>query len=255
MDINKFSAIGHRYHDFCSPVNEQAIDRVIELLQLQPGDRVLDAGCGKAEILIRLSAGCQIQAIGVDHSSYFITAAQEAIARRAPGADIHLYTQDISEYEAVSESFQLAICLGSTHLYGSFSGTLEALQDLVKPGGFLLVGDLYWQRQPEDAFLEMLDIPADAIDSYTGYINQAEFAGLRPLYSAVSSQDDWDHYEWRITYAIQMYIQENPDFPELEALRQYGELQRTRYLRWGRDTLGFGLYLLQKPLNNMDRTA
>ena len=47
-----------------------------------------------------------------------------------------------------SEPADLALCIGSTHAFGGLPGALDAILGAVRPGGCLLVGDLFWQREP-----------------------------------------------------------------------------------------------------------
>ena len=88
MDADKYLDIAYTHHEFCSPVNGQQIEDMIHRLDLHPGDPVIDMGCGKAELLIRLAERCQVKAIGVDPSERLIQQAYEAFHTRAPGIDI-----------------------------------------------------------------------------------------------------------------------------------------------------------------------
>jgi hypothetical protein len=69
--------------------------------------------------------------------------------------------------------------------------------------------------------------------------------GLTPLYTALSSEDDWDHFEGRF-WARRLRAEpgKSPDAKLLEK-RQRALRWLDAYLSWGRDTLGFGLYLFQ----------
>ena len=71
--------------------------------------------------------------------------------------------------------------------------------------------------------------------------------GLLPLYAAVSSEDDWDHYEGLYARAIELYALAYPDDPDTPAMLARSRTWRDAYLRWGRDTLGFALYLFIRP--------
>ncbi len=69
------------------------------------------------------------------------------------------------------------------------------------------------------------------------------------LHASVASADDWDEYEWKYSASIERYAQERPDDPDVPAMlariRRWGD----GYLRWGRDTLGFGVYLFHRSAN------
>jgi hypothetical protein len=67
------------------------------------------------------------------------------------------------------------------------------------------------------------------------------------MHATTASQDEWDDYEWKYCRSIERYAREQLDDPDnpwmLERIRRW----RDGYLRWGRDTLGFALYLFYRP--------
>ena len=63
--------------------------------------------------------------------------------------------------------------------------------------------------------------------------------------AAVSSDDDWDRYEWLHCRAVEVYCKEHPDDPDSPAMLERIRGWRDLYLKWGRDTLGFGVYLFR----------
>lgn len=245
MDRNEYSAIAHRGMAFCNPLNEARVDELIGKLDLPVGASVLDSGCGKAALLIRIVERYAASGVGVDLSPQFVAEARARIAGRIPDADITIHELDIAAFTATPASFDLAICVGSTHLYGDFRGTVQALTPLLRPGGQLLIGDGYWKRPPTADYLALLGATEDEMSDYGGNINTAIAAGLTPLYVVDSDQADWDRYEWSYNLAIERYIAIHPDEPGIEGLRQWGHTVRNRYLGGGREMLGFALYLLQ----------
>src|SRR5262249_47519240 len=158
LDRAKLTAIGHADHLICNPVDVEKVDAVLDLLDLPPGARVLDAGCGKAEILIRLierragglvgSAG--ITGIGVDRSARFLEEGHRSAARRVASGSLELIEGDVVAYlkdtvagsgvgAGAVGSFDAALCTGSTHAFGGFRQTLRALARVVRPGGEILI--------------------------------------------------------------------------------------------------------------------
>lgn len=55
----------------------------------------------------------------------------------------------------------LVVCIGATQAFGAvneaFRNTLFAVKDMLKPGGKLLLGDLYWRKHPSKDYLAMLE--------------------------------------------------------------------------------------------------
>ena len=65
------------------------------------------------------------------------------------------------------------------------------------------------------------------------------------VHTFVSSQDDWDRYEGLQWYATAEYARAHPDDPDVAAVVARVEQAKAAYLRWGRDTLGWAIYLFR----------
>ncbi len=241
LEHEYFSAVAHANHIFCSPLNSDQLDWLINAIHLPASARLFDAGCGKAEVLIRFIKRYAVQAVGVDHSSQFLREAYRQAIERVPMHKLTLHYMDIQAYAAAPKSFEMGICIGSSHLYGGYRNTLRAMARVARQ--YVLVGELFWQREPDPEFLADLGITADAYTDYTGLITAGSDEGLTPLYSFVSSQQDWDHYEWLYNWSLERYVADHPHDPNCDELRTRAVHGRERYLRWGRDTFGFGLVL------------
>ncbi|MDA1017867.1 MAG: hypothetical protein O3A00_25845 [Planctomycetota bacterium] len=59
------------------------------------------------------------------------------------------------------------------------------------------------------------------------------------------SQSEWDDYEDQYAQNVEEFVRANEHDPDAEAMLQRIRPWRDAYLRWGRDTLGFGLYLFR----------
>jgi len=51
------------------------------------------------------------------------------------------------------------------------------------------------------------------------------------------------------------HLAEHPDDPEADAFRQRSEQWYDHYLRWGRETMGFASYLLQRDADQAHDTG
>jgi ubiquinone/menaquinone biosynthesis C-methylase UbiE len=206
---------------------------------------VLDAGCGKAEILIRVVDRYGATGIGVDHSPWFIAEARERLKEHWSADSIELLQRDIKDFDAAPASFDFAICTGATQLFDDYRGAITALKELVRPGGLLLIGEPFWKRDPDPDYLEVLNAPRDAYATHAGTVAIGVEAGLVPLYITASSEDEWDHYEGLYLRGIERHAVAHPEDPEVPQMLLRIRAWRDTYLRWGRDTLGFGWYLFR----------
>jgi SAM-dependent methyltransferase len=227
-----------------SPVSNAKLDRVLAQLRLSRRDRLLDVGCGSGGLLVRAHELCGCAGVGIDKDPEAIRRGKARVDSVAPDADIDLHAMEAGEFSPVTP-FDAAACVGATHVFGGFPGTLLALKGYVRPGGYVLVGDLYWRLDPGDEYLAVLGEARENHFNHHGNVMAGIEEGLTPLYTAVSSEDDWDHFEGRF-WAKRLRAEPGatPD-PKLLEKRQRAMRWLNAYLSWGRDTLGVGLYLFQ----------
>src|SRR5688572_2277255 len=140
MDRQRFSAIAHTRHKICCPISEERARNLIALLDLPPQPTVVDYGTGKAEWLRLLAEAHDIQGIGLDSNAALLEAASENCSE-FPG--ISIQGQDAATYEPET-TIDLALCVGSSGIFGGYKSTLEAFANILKPGKLLLIGEGFW---------------------------------------------------------------------------------------------------------------
>jgi SAM-dependent methyltransferase len=243
----KISAIAHRDHDYSNPIPAAKIERVLDLLPLDAHSRVLDLGCGRAELGLRIIERFGATVIGVDTSPAMLDAARERAEWTGALGKLHLDDVDIRDFRADPQTFHLTAMLGAGGIPGGFAGACRQLREWTRAGGYVLIGDCYWRRRPHADYLALLGAAASAHRDHRGNVQAGIDAGLIPMHAAVASTDDWDEYEWKYARSIERYAAEQPDDPDTPAMLERIRRWRDGYLRWGRDTLGFGLYLFHRP--------
>jgi len=246
MDIWKFYHVTHRYHEVCNPTSAAKLDELVGLLRLNQGSAVLDIACGKGELLTRLAERYEISGTGVDISPHCVMDAQQKLRERVPGAQIEILNMDGAGYSP-DQPFDLAMCIGASWVYKGHRGTLNALKTMTKPDALILVGEPFWLKEPDDAYLAAENLTRDMFGTHYENVRVGEDEGLSPLYTMVSNQDDWDRYEALQWYAADKYARQNADDPDVSEILTRVARGRMNYLQWGRDTLGWALYMFRRP--------
>jgi hypothetical protein len=103
-------------------------------------------------------------------------------------------------------------------------------------------------QPPAPEYLAHLEARDDEFRDHRGNVQAGVDAGLIPLHAFVASSDEWDEYEWKYSRSIERYALEQPGDPDVPAMLERIRRWRDGYLRWGRDTLGFGVYLFHRPM-------
>jgi len=230
MERADYTRIAHTGMPIMNPIPAAKLDEVLALLDLPARGRVVDLGCGKGDLLGRIAARYEVDAVGIDRDA-------KLLAEAPPG--INVIVADIETWNRGRGAFDLVASVGSP-------AQLSSLAGLVRPGGLALYGDGYWRRDPSDEYLEALGATRDELSDYAGTIRRATELGLAPLYAVTASVDDFDRYEWSWSLNGERYAVEHPDEPGVGEFLDWIRAGRRRYVELGgRDTLGFGLFLLR----------
>ncbi|MEV6488350.1 class I SAM-dependent methyltransferase [Actinoplanes sp. NPDC051633] len=246
MDRQRLSSIAHSHHPIAAPISGVSVNRLLRRADRQPAARILDLGCGEAawalQCLALLPDG---HADGVDLSPYAMERAAEAAALRGLADRLTLHERDARTFVADGHH-DLVMCVGSTHAFDGFAGTLDLAGRHVHPDGVLLVGEGFWQVPPTSAALAALDAgPADFTD-LAGLVDVAEKGGWTPVYAHVSDAAEWDDYEWSWVGSLTGWALDNPGHPDaVEALAAARE-HRDQWLRGYRGVLGFATLVLRR---------
>lgn len=250
MDFWKLMDIFHKKQLIMNPMRSSKLDRFCEMLDLPQGSRILDIGCGKGEFLLRLNKLYDVSGIGIDKSPYCVNDAEKNKSDRAPEADIKYLLMDAAEYKTRQE-FDVTCCMGASWIYGGIKGTLNALNNNTKPGGLIITGEPYWLKEPSDEYLKADGTARDEFHTHMENVLMGDDLGLVCGYTLASDVEDWDVYETLHWWAVSEYADSNPDDPDLPQVLESNEKSRKTYLKWGRATLGWCLYVFRKPLIRM----
>jgi SAM-dependent methyltransferase len=236
---------------FNSPLSSDKADKLVRLLDLSAETRVLDAGCGTGELLIRVLETGGVAGLGVDINTESLAAARSAADGRLGQGACEFRELNLQDELPEDNVFDVAICMGASHAFApgeaAYPRALEVLSGLLRPGGQLLVGEGYWKQAPAAEYLRFLGDPAGIYRDHPGNVALAEHYGLVPLYAAVSSDDEWDDFEWSHRRAVEQLAIAHPSDPVIAEKLARSRDWRDAYLRWGRATMGFGFYLFLKP--------
>ena len=230
-----------------NPLDETRLEEIFELIQVRSQAAVLDIGCGKGEMLIRLAEKNEITGVGVDKSPNCITEAEKKKAERVLQADLRFVETDGAQYKPEAEvSEDLTMCIGASWIYGGYKKTLKALSNMTRRSGYLRVGEPFWRKPPAQAYLRREKLSRKLFSTHQGNIRLGETIGLDPIYTIVSNESDWDKYEGLHWYAAREYANSHPEDPDVKDLLARNSRARETYLKYERDILGWAVCLFQK---------
>ncbi len=141
---------GARFYDVLSferPVYRAGRVRGIELLDLKPGDRVLDVGCGTGLNfpLLHDAVGPAGQVVGVDASAAMLAGAQRRVGRHG-WSNVELHHGDAAELSlgsnAAESLFDAALFTYSLSIIGAWRQAYARTVEQLRRGGRVVVVDL-----------------------------------------------------------------------------------------------------------------
>ena len=159
---------------------DRLTDLLIERLELRPGQRMLDVGCGIGTPALRLAGTVEADITGVTIN---LGQAREAIARAAAAGLSHRVKFDHADAMALpypDASFDAAWAFESL-LHMDRSRALAEMKRVLRPGGRLVIADTCqhgpigpeYQDELDDARAKMAIVEIPSIDDYRAFITGA----------------------------------------------------------------------------------
>lgn len=245
MDV---STVAHARHDYCSPIGRDTVQTVVSAIDLSEPAYCVDYGCGKGQLLLDvLQAYRNATGTGWDANEQFIREARERAARTGLQSRAAFEAKRIDASSAQAEC-DLAICFGSTHIFGGFGQTVDVLARALRRGGKVLLADGYWKRKPSPEYLHAFYNSAESDLLYMPQmLDTLSAAGLGAPYILTSSDREWEQYEglWSAQLEAASYSVEDPQ--TAQAMRERAQKSRDNYwIHGGRETLGYAIVLAAK---------
>ncbi|MGW2297749.1 SAM-dependent methyltransferase [Streptomyces violaceorubidus] len=243
MDRQQISLLAHADHPIAAPLDDDSVRRLLaRAVPDHDGARVLDLGCGGGEWLLRaLTRHPRLVAEGVDLSGSALDRARAAAARLGVADRLTLHRQDAARFSP-AHRFDLVLCVGSTHAFGGLAATLAAAREHLAPGGRVLVGDGFWERDPSAEAVELLG----ALDDLPTTLERVAADGWTPVDGHISTRAELDAYEWSWTGALATWALDHPGDPDRAQALATATDHRDGWLRGYRDPFGF-LCLVLRP--------
>jgi ubiquinone/menaquinone biosynthesis C-methylase UbiE len=234
-----------------NPISEGKMNGYIKTLEFAAGQTVIDVGCGTGEVLIRLAERYQIRGRGIDISRPHLDVARERSFQRNCTSAVEFVDADARSFSVEPDSIDLTVCLGSSHAFGlgsdAYRRALESMRTWLAPRGLILIGEGYMKQPASPEYRQLLGESLPDEMTHATNVAVGQNLGLIALAAWTSTLDEWDEFEWSYQRIVERKASVNTyDQALLDRLVRRREWMDA-YLRWGRDTLGFGVYLFQKP--------
>ena len=95
-----------------------------------------------------------------------------------------------------------------------------------------------WRRHPDQVYLDFLGATEEELLTHSGNIDAGREAGLMPLYSCASDENDWDVYEEAYHANVVRYFDSHPMDPDRAAMLEWIASWNRHYRLYGERRLG-----------------
>ncbi|MFL5993098.1 MAG: SAM-dependent methyltransferase [Streptomyces sp.] len=242
MNREQISRLAHADHPIKSPLDDDSVRQLLERGIPRGDERVLDFGCGGGEWLLRaLSAHPDLHAEGVDIDEGALAGARAAATKLGVEERLDLHHLSAADF-ASPHSFDLVLSFGATHAFGGLLPTLAAARKHLAPGGRVLIGEGFWDREPSQEAVEMLGEFTDLATT----LDRVTADGWTAVHGHVSTRQELDDYEWACWGSLASWALDHPTDPDSSQVLETATTRRTEWLRVYRDTWGFVSLVLRQ---------
>jgi SAM-dependent methyltransferase len=242
VNREQISRLAHANHPIKSPLDDDSVRHLLDRGIPRGDERILDFGCGGGEWLLRaLSAYPDLHAEGVDIDEGALGDARAAANRLGVEERLDLHQLSAADF-ASPHSFDLVLSFGATHAFGGLLPTLVAARKHLAPGGRVLIGEGFWDREPSQEAVDML---GDFTDLATT-LDRVTADGWTPVHGHVSTRQELDDYEWACWGSLASWALDHPADPDSSQVLETATTRRAEWLRVYRDTWGFVSLVLRR---------
>ncbi|MDO9587448.1 MAG: class I SAM-dependent methyltransferase [Brevundimonas sp.] len=244
-----FQRIAYEALNVCNGVTMAALEAAVERTGLAPGAAAIDIGTGNAAVAVRLAERFGLRVTAIEFDPVMADLARQRIDAAGAGAEVTLAVAGAADVLARSAPVDLIVALGTTNVTGEGRPTPEAgftaLRRKLRPGGWLLWGDIVWLAEPPAPLRQI----TEATNLYTddaGWRAAATGAGFEVITGRISDPAEFEAYPRDAVTAVRAWLEAHPDAPEAASIRFHADRVQA-ITDFGRDYIGFGVYLLRNP--------
>jgi SAM-dependent methyltransferase len=231
------------------PLSAEHAGLLMDRLELRPGVRIVDLGCGWGELLLQAvdraqtagpGAAGTATGIGVDIDAAAVSRARDLARQRHLDQSVDFIQADAAAWTGAGDR---VLCVGASHVLGGTEPALTALTQVTARGGRVLFGDGYWASPPTPAATELFGA---GVPSLPQLLAAARATGWRVIHMSTADQREWDDFEFTFRAGRQEWLLAHGDDPRAAEVRDWLDTREREYVETYRGILGFAYLVLAR---------
>lgn len=240
MNFFDLKSIGEETIEVINPSSEQKVLTAGKIAGMSSGDRVIDFGCGFGTALVLWAKHFGISGVGIDIREVTCERARQKVNGSGLDDKLEIVCGKGSEYKFEKHSYQVAAAIGSTFIWGDYTGTIRGMKDALTPDGKLIIGECFWKTDltPPEYNIGV------KIHTLKELLSISRKEGFDIEFIIPASQEDWDNYETGNWIGLLRWIESNPDHPERQEVIDFLHKSQDEYLTYQRRYLDWAIFIL-----------
>ncbi|MDQ3125175.1 MAG: class I SAM-dependent methyltransferase [Pseudomonadota bacterium] len=244
-----FQRIAYEVREVCNGVELAALEAAVARTGLGAGATAIDIGTGNATVAIRLAQRFDLSVAAIELDPVMADLARSRIETAGAEDRVSLTVAPAAEVLARTAPVDLIVALGTTNVSGEGRPTpaagFIALRRSLKPGGWLLWGDVVWRSEPPAPLRQITEVTNLYTDD-AGWRAAAAGAGFEVIDGRISPPDVYEAYPRDSIAAARAWAETHPEAPEKASILFHADRVEA-ITDFGRDYIDFGVYLLRNP--------
>lgn len=207
------------------PIGAETIAELTALVGrhgIDSSSRILDLGCGPAELLRRICESTGARGTGVDASPFALTEARRRLAGSPARDRVDLRLADATALDP-RRDHDLLLCIGPGWKSGGWAALAGWAAAFVVPGGLMLLGEGAWRVHPPAEALDRLGMGAEDYLPSSDVPGAVAATGASIIWSRRATADEWAAYADDYRAAIRTFARAYPEDAVTPALRERAE--------------------------------
>lgn len=243
MDFFKLVEISTKHLELTTPATPEKLWTIGHYLDLNENKHLIDFGCGYGRTLAFWAKDFGISGVGVEIHSFLCKRAAERMETEQVSEKVEIVCTNSLDYKFKPQTFDVAICLGASFVWGGFRRAIQRMSDALKDEGKIVIGEPYFTKER---------VPQDLVkfegDLHTEHqileISREEKFNVEFVVRA--NRDDWDRFVSSNWYGLIRWIDENPTHPERHYVIDYLNRKQDTYFRYQKEYEGWAIYILKQ---------